>query len=104
MAVGVFSLLQLGPRIQNWDPILGIGTLLARSSRTHCHKEPSGSTNSAIKGYVIKSKRSKPKPIKTRFRKQIDIRIRVSRPSHAQSSNSPGSSRLSASIRAINSI
>jgi len=26
MAVGVFSLLQLGPRIQNWDPILGIGT------------------------------------------------------------------------------
>src|SRR5262245_18167344 len=27
MGVGVFARLQLGPRIQNWDPILGIGTL-----------------------------------------------------------------------------
>ena len=121
MAVGVFSRLQLGSRIQNWDPILGIGTLrlaargtgrscaashgqhsaitaispaasvaerstCRRSKRAPvasasqplnsasnlaagtplanlCHQEQNGSTRGAIKGYVIKSKRSKPKPI-----------------------------------------
>ena len=38
MAVGVFSLLKLGPRIQNWDPILGIGTLrlAARGAGRSC--------------------------------------------------------------------
>src|SRR5262249_22033426 len=38
MAVGVFSLLKLGPRIQNWDPILGIGALrlAARGAGRSC--------------------------------------------------------------------
>src|SRR5215831_1447928 len=38
MGVGVFSLLQLGPRIQSWDPILGIGTmrLAARGAGRSC--------------------------------------------------------------------
>ena len=120
MGVGVFSLLQLGPRIQSWDPILGIGTMrlaargagrscaashgqhsaitatmpaafatrrsICRKSKrppvasasvplnsasnsaagqilvSHYHQKPSGSTKGAMKGYVIKSKRSKPKP------------------------------------------
>jgi hypothetical protein len=39
MGVGVFSLLQLGPRIQSWDPILGIGTmrLAARDAGRSCY-------------------------------------------------------------------
>jgi len=53
---------ELGPNSRDRDPAAG------QILTNHCHKEPSGSTNSAIKGYVIKSKRSKPKPIKSASR------------------------------------
>jgi len=49
---------------QFFPPFLLRAFLSRERRRIHCHQKPSGSTNSAIKGCVIKSKRSKPKPIK----------------------------------------
>ena len=90
---------------QFFPPFLLRAFLSRERRRTHCHQKPSGSTNSAIKGYVIKSKRSKPKPIKTRFRKQIDIRAFAYHvPVIGKSLNSARSCRPSDSIREINSI
>ena len=69
----------------------------------HCRQSPNGSTKNAITTYAITFKHSKARPIDASVKRSM-FAPSPSRMIHAQSLNSSGSSRRSASVRAINSL
>jgi len=106
MAVGVFSLLKLGPRIQNWDPILGIGTLrlAARGAGRSCaasHGQHSAITATMPAAFATarsicpqKQNISEPMTSKPEWKHKLTERASVSRSIFAPSPNTSQSSAV----------